>query len=263
MEITPEILNRKGATKLSLVSDEVKSLLDKGLIASVNLTEWLATDHKALIRNVLPQEYQKACLDAINELKQSTAMKNIPAVAEALFRLGVHSKSDLFDRLSKHTSDSVRCWASYVVGIENMAIPDRLKAIKPFAADDNFGVREIAWMAVRADITTNLDESISILSTWTSDADTNVRRFASEATRPRGVWCKHIDELKNNPAKGLTILEPLKSDKEKYVRDSVANWLNDASKTQPVFVKDLCDKWSKESETKETAYIVKKALRSL
>lgn len=44
---------------------------------------------------------------------------------------------------------------------------------------------------------------------------------------------------------------------------SFVNWLNDASKTQPEFVRNLCGKWKEESNTEETRYIVKKALRTL
>lgn len=77
----------------------------------------------------------------------------------------------------------------------------------------------------------------------------------------RGVWCKHTEMLEQNPALGSPILEPLKSDYSKYVRNSVGNWLNDASKTQSGFVRKLCRRW--ESETKETKYIVKKALRTV
>jgi 3-methyladenine DNA glycosylase AlkC len=43
----------------------------------------------------------------------------------------------------------------------------------------------------------------------------------------------------------------------------VGNWLNDASKTDADFVQKICTLWAKESPTKETAYIVKKALRTL
>ena len=95
------------------------------------------------------------------------------------------------------------------------------------------------------------------------DENENIRRFASEVSRPRGVWCKHIEELKRTPELALSILEPLKSDESKYVRDSVGNWLNDASKTQPDFVKKLCECWENESTTNETKYIIKKALRTI
>jgi len=138
-----------------------------------------------------------------------------------------------------------------------------LKQIQSFSADKHFGVREISWLAVRAKIAQNLTKSIEILSGWTNHKDENIRRFASEATRPRGVWCEHIEELKQNPELAVSILEPLKSDTSKYVQDSVGDWLNDASKTQPEFVQALCQRWEKESLTTETKYIIKKALRTI
>jgi len=67
--------------------------------------------------------------------------------------------------------------------------------------------------------------------------------------------------LKEKPEQYLLILDKLKSDKAKYVQDSVGNWLNDASKTRPDFVTALCERWENESPTKETKYIIKKALR--
>lgn len=118
-------------------------------------------------------------------------------------------------------------------------------------------------MALRPEIENNLEKSIKLLTYWTNNKDENIRRFTTEATRPRGVWCKHLEQLKESPEMALPILENLKSDSSKYVQDSVGNWLNDTSKSQPNFVIELCKKWQKESPTKETEKIIKRARRKI
>ncbi len=69
--------------------------------------------------------------------------------------------------------------------------------------------------------------------------------------------------LKDDPSPGLAVLEPLRSDPSLYVRNSVGNWLNDASKSRPDWVEALCARWRKESPTNETTYIIRRALRTL
>jgi 3-methyladenine DNA glycosylase AlkC len=69
--------------------------------------------------------------------------------------------------------------------------------------------------------------------------------------------------LKQNPAIALPVLEALKCDLSRYVQNSVANWLDDTAKTCPLFVKELFTRWETESKSKETIYIVKRAVRNL
>ncbi|KFF07749.1 DNA alkylation repair protein [Flavobacterium hydatis] len=262
-------IKRKGSRSTKDIPKDILEKLNKGEIETANLVEWLAIDQKLLLKNFLEQNnrlnYLEPIIATIDTLKKQTVNTINEAIGTSLFKLA-KSEGDieLFAILSKHTSDLIRCWATYTIGKNTeRSIDEMLEEIQFFAADKHFGVREISWLAVRQTIARNLNESLTILSKWTKHADENVRRFASEATRPRGVWCEHIEELKQNPKLGLIILESLKSDKSKYVQDSVGNWLNDASKTNPEFVIAICENWKNISPTKETAYIIKKALRTI
>lgn len=271
--IPDTILQRKGATKEANIPVEVQQLLHSGLIESVNLTEWLAVDHITLLEHVLPEVgLEKKLPVLLLEIKETDSirgMKAIRLIGQRLYEFcstedAPVTGSKPFMAIAEHCSDSVRCWGAYMAGGDgSMSIDEALSRIHRFAADSHFGVREIAWMAVRAHIESNLSEAISILSTWTTDTDANVRRFATEATRPRGVWTKHIEALKQSPWQALPLLEPLRSDPVKYVQDSVGNWLNDASKTNPDWVRELCERWTSESDSKATARIVSKAQRTL
>lgn len=260
---------RKGARSLKDLSPEILDLLNKGEIESANLTEWLAVSQNILLENLLRQNNRLHYLDPIladvGKLKKQTSNTLNETIALGLLNVCLKNGDTQFlQDISSHTSDTVRCWMTYTIGRNpHLSLSQKLQKIQSFAADTHFGVREISWMTVRPSIIENLEESLRILSEWTLSEDENIRRFASEATRPRGVWCEHIETLKTNPELALPILEPLKSDSSKYVCDSVGNWLNDASKSQPRFVVDLCSKWEKESPSKATSYIVKKALRTL
>ncbi|MBP1989788.1 DNA alkylation repair protein [Paenibacillus eucommiae] len=270
--ITDEILQRKGARKVSEIPDEVVSLLHKGHLQTVNLTEWLAVDHTILLQNVLSElglkQESDAMLFAINHLNDNKIMKVIPAIAKEWLVLMDHKseeeRSRIFEALSTHRSDSVRCWSAYIVGLDHhLSLEKKLTFIRPFAADSHFGVREIAWMAVRESISKELVQAIHLLKDWVFDKDANIRRFAIESTRPQGVWAKHITALKENPGMALSLLEAVKSDPVKYVQDSVSNWLNDAIKTNPDWVLQICREWTEASDTKETKRIVTRAQRSL
>lgn len=271
MNITTTILNRKGARKVGDIPQEVLTLLNEGKIETVNLTEWLGTDHAKLVTTVFPtigidQDKLEKIISEIGNQKKPTAMSTTKLVGALLYQQygGTKMLDEIFEQLSRHLSDAIRCYATYLVGLdEKLTIGEKLEKAQPLVADKHFGVREVVWMALRPSIEKELDRSIEILSNWTSNSDENIRRFTTEATRPRGVWCKHIEALKEKPQIALPILEALKSDNSKYVQDSVGNWLNDASKSQPEFVIECCDRWMEESSTKATAKIVKRARRTI
>lgn len=263
--IPDHILNRKGARSTKDLNPEVIKYLNKGLIETKNLIEWLATDQLVLLKLVLSNlKKEKWYTDfeiAVNAQKKPTANSNTKVIGETFAILS--SDIEVYKHLRQHTSDLVRCWACWAESIHHDTIDELLKVMKPYAADTHFGVREVVIFATKERFIKDLPTAIEKLTPWTIDDNENIRRYAVEALRPVGVWTKKISAFQENPKEALPILEPLKSDSSKYVRDSVGNWLNDASKSQPEWTKNICEKWLKESTTKETAYIVKKGLRTI
>jgi 3-methyladenine DNA glycosylase AlkC len=252
---------RKGASRTVDIPKVVLEGLHSGQLQSVNLTEWLAVDSQKLLEVVLPEfglKNPQTVLEVALEVSSLGVMGRTERIAAALERAAVKLES-----LESHNSDTVRCWAAYIAVHRAKTLKLKLEAIRPYAIDTHFGVREIAWMAWRPNLIANLKAGLQLLKIWSESKDANARRFASEASRPRGVWCAHIQALKDNPELGLSVLEPLRSDGERYVQTSVANWLNDASKTRADWVKETCARWLAESDTPQTRWTVNHALRGV
>ena len=122
--------------------------------------------------------------------------------------------------------------------------------------------RFTAEYAVRPFVEHYPEESVSILYDLVGDESPHVRRWCSEAVRPRLPWGKVLKALVEDPEPILPILEALIDDPELYVRRSVANNLNDISKDHPELVVDLCEEWYDESN-EERMWVVRHALRGL
>lgn len=248
------------AKKVSDIDPMRLEQLNTGKSETATLTECLAVDFSTLLGKSFPKLSKKS-ISRMSAASHCGITQRMALAAELLYE---HLGETALEQLSAHTSDTVRGWSCYILG-NTLDIPldKRLRAIRPLANDAHFGVREWSWLAMRPHIAAHLSEAIAILAAWTGDSSERLRRFASEATRPRGVWCAHLTDLKHHPETALPILEPLKSDSSIYVRNSVGNWLNDAAKSQPKWVKELCDRWKTESDNSSTAYICSRALRSI
>lgn len=258
---------RKGARRVAEIPPETLAAINRGEIDTVNLVEYVAVD----VTQLLPAAATRIALDPAHpEILATLAclpalkpMQRHWAAAGALHR-AIADDAARRQALASQRSDILRQWAAMFNGLdEGKTLTQRLAGARPFAADPHFGVREIAWLAVRNAVVANIEQALELLLPWTHEADANLRRFASELTRPRGVWCAHIEPLKQNPTPGQPLLQGLRADPSRYVQDSVANWLNDAAKTRPDWTKYVCRDWLDGNTSKATAYICRRGLRSV
>ncbi|TAJ21292.1 MAG: DNA alkylation repair protein [Planctomycetota bacterium] len=263
---------RKPARRRSEVPADVRRALSSGELESANLIEWLIVDQVALLGTLLEQleldAHARRVLAAARPLKRKGVMQRVTGIGALLHALteslSLRERLRVRKAILAHRSDMVRAWGACLLCAEkHVALPERLAKMRPLAADAHFGVREIAWAALRPHVAHELDRALRLLEAWARDRDPNIRRFASEVTRPRGVWCEHIAVLKKDPGRAAELLEHLRSDPSRYVRDSVGNWLNDAAKSRPDWVKTLTRRWLAESQTQATKAIVKRATRGL
>ncbi len=261
------LVSRKPARRMAEIPPEVRDALNHGLIETKNLVEWLSVDRVQLLEYVAGDTVLQSHLSfdqnthqtwrTLSSLKQSMAIGTF--LADSISPTG-----KVFPILSNHPSDIVREWSAVIVGqtLEG-TLKRRFAWIKPMADDPNAGLREVAWMAMRHHVAADIEQAVECLIPWTGSRSERLRRYASEVTRPRGVWTAHIARIQQSPELCLPLLEPLRADDSKYVRDSVGNWLNDASKSKPEWVRSIADRWAQESPCPQTNAVLKRGLRTL
>jgi len=106
------------------------------------------------------------------------------------------------------------------------------------------------------------EETLARLRHWAHDPNYHVRRLVSEGTRPKLPWAKAVSL---DVAQTLPLLTKLHGDPTRYVTRSVANHLNDISKSAPDLVVGTLQTWSELGlqSPKEMAWIRKHSLRGL
>ncbi|MEU6025763.1 DNA alkylation repair protein [Streptomyces tauricus] len=117
--------------------------------------------------------------------------------------------------------------------------------------------------AIRTLLRHDLDRALGVVvGGWTGSADADVRRLASEGTRPYLPWAVRVPDILARPAVTVPILDALYRDESEYVRRSVANHLNDLSRDHPDIVVAAARRWL-ENPGATTERLVRHGLRTL
>ena len=142
--------------------------------------------------------------------------------------------------------------AEYGIHDPGAALPALREMTKRFSAE----------FAIRPFLDRHTEQALDALRSWARDPHPQVRRLASEGSRPRLPWGMRLQKFVEDPGPLLDLLEMLKEDPELFVRRSVANHLNDIAKDHPDLVVATLKRWRK-SRKPETKWLVKHALRTL
>lgn len=246
---------RRGPLRPQDVPADHLVLLSQGAIDTVNFAEQFAIDIDELIAACAPE------LRVVTRLSQLPLKRRL-AGAAGLVASEMSPSAAL--SWSRGQCDTIRAIASLAVSARASLTPcERLEQLRPYAADPHFGVREWAWIGLRDELRSDVIELLPELTLWAQEEDPNLRRFASEITRPRGVWTPHLPELRDDPEIAVDLINLLSRDSSRYVRLSVGNWLNDASKDNPSWVRALAKRWrGAHGVCLETSHILSRGLRT-
>lgn len=129
------------------------------------------------------------------------------------------------------------------------------------AALERYTPSSSSEFAVRPFIINHEKRMMLQMAAWASRDNEHVRRLASEGCRPQLPWGQALASFKKDPSPVLDILEQLKADPSLYVRKSVANNLNDISKTHPDMVVRIAKEWY--GKNKDTDWIIRHGCRTL
>ncbi len=146
------------------------------------------------------------------------------------------------------------------VYVENHGLEDHLSSSLDLleALTQRFSME----FSIRAFLNHAPDAVLERMQDWVRHEHYHVRRLVSEGTRPKLPWGQGIGIGSD---KTLPLLDQLHGDATRFVTRSVANHLNDITKSKPDLVLARFDKWSKsgQQQAKELNWMTRHALRGL
>jgi len=221
----------------------------------------LATDLHAVHAPFAAEKFVDAVMDetwATLELKGR--MRQITVKLRVFLPIDYAEAIGVIDRV-------IANYGTWLEGFGMMSFPDFVEVYGldhwdvSVAALARYTPHASAEFAVRSFILRDPERMMAQMYTWAQSDNPHVRRLASEGCRPVLPWAQALPIFKKDPTPILPILELLKADPDLYVRKSVANNLNDISKTHPDLVATLAQQWYGQSAL--TDWIVKHGCRTL
>lgn len=201
----------------------------------------------------------------MNEMWEDLELKN--RIAQISINLGKFLPADfktaigILDKVAMNYGTWLNNFAGFLPAFVEIYGKDEMNWDISMAALARYTQYASSEFAVRWFIINHEERMMEQMYTWSKDENEHIRRLASEGCRPALPWGQALTSFKKDPSPILPILEQLKTDSSMYVRKSVANNLNDISKTHPDLVLKLAKKWYGNNEY--TNWIVKHGCRTL
>ena len=223
----------------------------------------LATDIQAVYDKFQVENFVSSVMDETwGNLELKGRMRQITVNLKKFLPADYAEAISIIDKVIAHYGD-------WLTGFGAMYFPDFVEVYGQdeshwdisIAALERYTPHASAEFAVRPFIINNEERMMAQMYAWSKSDNNHVRRLSSEGCRPALPWAQALPKYKKDPTPILPILEQLKIDPDMYVRKSVANNLNDISKTHPDLVAKLAKDWYGENEL--TDWIVKHGCRTL
>lgn len=181
-------------------------------------------------KNFKKDEYIDSIMKNLEKLELKERMRLISSSINSFTSLDYEEIITVLIKVKKDmSSDQSMSLASLVLpdyvelyGLENLELS--LNALEEFTKKSS------SELAIRHFIIKYEKNTMKQMLIWAKSSNEDIRRLASEGSRPRLPWAISLPIFKKDPKKVFEILEILKNDNSMYVRKSVANNLNDISK---------------------------------
>ena len=238
------------------MAEQLKNMLNKEHLQN------LAQDIKAVYTPFQSKDFITSTMDETWEnLELKARMRQITLNLGKYLPQDYASAINIIDDVIKHDGNWKESFCLYFPDFVEVFGQDEKNWDISIAALERYTIYASAEFAVRPFIINHEKRMMAQMQTWATHENEHVRRLSSEGCRPALPWANALPKFKKDPTPIFPILEQLKSDNDLYVKKSVANNLNDISKTHPDLVAKIAKDWYGKNEN--TNWIVKHGCRTL